>query len=229
MKITHILALAMVCGFIGGCETTGKNTGADKANAASSSMNREFVAMYGGQGEVHKYSGLQCSNILGDMQFDSSHMYNPKGTDVSCGWREGADRRYVTVYATRRPNASFKAHWKGTLTVVNQVEGQRGLTLDEEKSTACALAGLISAAAGSQLKGEGISDIFALEAAVFTDDVATSVVTYHPAPGGWMLKVRSTRPAGAGRSDENHYLEMCLEASEVTQSQSANIARAGWK
>lgn len=224
MKNASILGFVVIGLMASGCASTG----ADNTTTLKRG-NSEFVQMSGGFGEVHKYSGLQCPNVLDDMQFEKSHMYNPEGTDVSCGWLQGADRRYVTIYATRRPNAKFKDDWKQTLAVVNQVETPRGLSYDSEKSTSCTLAGLINVAAAMN-KGEAKSGgVFTLETGVFTSEETTSVVTYHPAAGGWMLKVRSTRPTGAGHADETHYLEMCNEASEMTQEQSANITRAGWE
>ncbi len=225
MKITHILAVVILGGVIGGCETTG----ADKAGGPSPSMNREFVDMYGGQGEVHKYSGLQCASALSDMTFNKSVMFNPNGQDVGCNWQGGADDRYLTVYATRYPDMKFSDYWRGALATVASVEKPRGLSLDQEKSQDCTLGALISVAAADDRGTAKSTGVFSLETAVFTSDETTSVVTTHPAAGGWIVKVRSTRPTGAGRADKNHYVEMCLEASELTQTQSANIARAGWK
>ena len=219
------LGLAIVIGtFLAGCTSTRA-----VKNEPAAVGYKKFVQMDDGQGEVHKFSGLQCPAILGDMKFDKSHIYNPNGTDVSCGWREGADRRYITVYATQSPDVEFTDYWKQTLAVVNQVETPRGLSYDPDKTMACTLAGLISVAAAAN-KGEAKSGkAFSLETAVFTSDATTSVVTSHPAAGGWMIKVRSTRPQGAGHGDEKHFVEMCMEASDITQIQSANITAAGWE
>jgi len=225
MKITHILALVILGGFVSGCETMN----ADKEGGPSASVSREFVDMYGSQGEVHKYSGLQCASVLNDMRFNKSVIFNTNGQDVGCNWQGGADDRYLTVYATRYPGVKFSDYWRGALATVAAVEKPRGLSLDQEKSQACTLGALISVAAVADKRTAKPSGVFSLETAVFTSEETTSVITTHPAAGDWIVKVRSTRPSGAGDADENYYLEMCLEASEITQTQSANIARAGWK
>lgn len=226
MKKIHTTGLALFGLIACGCVTTSNNS---PTPSPAKIADGEFVEMYGGLGEVHKYSGLQCDNQIADMRFDKSHIYQDNGEDISCGWREGTDRRYVTIYATRYQGKTFKDLWQDTINTINIVESKRGLSLDQDKSSACTLSALVNVAA-ALAKGEAKSSrSFSLETAVFTSDTITSVVTLHPAAGGWMLKVRSTYPAHAGKDDESKYVQMCSEASEITQKQSAYISGAGWK
>ncbi len=224
----YISSITLFGLFISGCATTDTVSQRQDISPPPKIGNGKFVNMYGGLGEVHKYSGLTCENQLADMQFEKSYLYDNTGEDISCGWRGGKDRRYVTLYATRYPEV-FEDIWQDTISIVNTVETERGLSFDKEKSNVCTLTALLGATKDIITEETDTYELFVIETAVFTSETITSVVTSHPAADHWVIKIRSTYPQNAGKTDENKYIEMCSEASDITRKQSANISKAGWK